>query len=93
MSVPFDLSKCVVCQRNQKPNSLYLCKPCAKEWGIIEDGRQIPHSAWPEWIKALVKEYRKWGDRTRSKYWVEEIPYDPSLLTDLIEANQEEPLP
>lgn len=89
MSVPFDLSKCVICQKNQKPSNLYFCKPCAKKWGIIKDGRHTPHSTWPEWVKTLVQEYRKWSERKRSKDWIEELPYDPNFLTNLIESKQE----
>ncbi len=88
MSVPFDLGKCVICQKNQKPHSLFFCKPCAKEWGIIKDGRQTPQSTWPEWIMVLVRDHDKWKKRVKSETWVEEVPYDPSVLTGLIESRQ-----
>lgn len=89
MSAPFDLSKCAICQKNRKPDRFALCIKCAKEHETL--GK--PFSVWPDWIKFLANEHRKWRERKLSKYYMEEIPYDPRHLERLIENEQEEYLP
>lgn len=84
MSVPFDLSRCVICQKNQKPSNFYFCILCAKEYGTFEK----PFSAWPAWVKPLTREYDKWQRRRKSATWIEEVPYDPNFLNKLIENEQ-----